>query len=431
LRLYLILALVFYSTAFSQEIKPHFDQPVQAEKYIVRPGDELTVTFLKANIEPLKLTVDPEGRIIHNNLGRFDLYDKTLAETKEILRTAIKALYKVENVVISITDPLLVSFTITGAVVRPGSYQGYTSQRVSDAIKMAGGIKQGGSSRRIQFIGGPEEIIVDLDLANSSGELKFDPCLYMGYKIFVPQMTGSRVQVIGEVNNPREIELLPSDNLELLIGLAGGFRFSADSANIQLIRNGNPASSGISGIAPGDIIKVNAHENIPEFQSVAIFGAINKPGRYKPADASTLAALLALCGGYSTGGVKNRTTVFRFSPTDATGRISVVRIPIQNLSEGTLIEGSFTLQAGDSVFVPFSVGFVEVSGQVQNPGLFPHVHEKTAEYYISQAGGFLPEADRTQIGVFDSISRITHNVSPKVKVHDGCKIVVEIRKELK
>ncbi len=83
---------------------PQFDHPIEAVQYIIRPGDLLTVSFLKTNIEPLKLVVDPEGRIIHGNLGLFDLSNHTLSQAREELIGAFKNIYKVENIVISISN---------------------------------------------------------------------------------------------------------------------------------------------------------------------------------------------------------------------------------------------------------------------------------------------------------------------------------------
>ncbi len=425
-----IIIIMVYSFTYGQDTPKQFDQPVVADQYIIRPGDELIITFLKANLEPLKLTVDPEGRIIHGNLGLFNLSHKTLSQAKEVLQAACKSLYKVENVVISITNPLLVRFSITGAVKLPGSYQGYTSQRVSDAIKMAGGILADGTSRRIRFSGGPSDIWVDLDRAEFTGDLKSDPCLYAGYTIDVPQKSDNRIQVMGEVNDPRQIELQSNDNLALLIKLAGGFRGWADSNNIQIIRNGNVFDAASEPIRSGDIIKVNALSDIPAFQTVSIFGAVAKPGKFQTAGVPTLDELLQKAGGLDSKAAKPRTTVFRFNPVDAAGRISTHRSVIQNVFADKNSGGSFVLAGGDSVFVPFSVGYVEVGGMVLNPGTFPFQLEKPAEYFISLAGGYLSDADRLEIDVYDPISKITSKHSPKIQIHDGFKITVNTRKGL-
>ena len=415
---------------FDQKPPMQFDRPVVADLYIIRPGDVLTVTFLKANLEPLKLTVDPEGRVIHGNLGLFDLSHKTLTQAKEKLLMAAKTLYKVENVIISITDPLMVRFSITGAVEQPGVYQGFTSQRVSDVIKMAGGVLPDGSSRRIRFSGGPSDIWVDLDLAEFTGDVRSDPCLYAGYTIHVPQKSNSRIQIIGEVNNPREIELHSDDDLNLLIALAGGFRNWADSNNIQIIRNGNVFNAQIEPIQTGDIIKVNPLADIPEFQSVAIFGAVAKPGKFQTADVPSLDELLYKAGGFDSKASKNRTTLFRFSSVDAAGRILTSRTVIQNIFADKGAGGTFALAGGDSVFVPYYVGCVEVDGLVLNPGTFPLQLGKSGEYYINLAGGYLDDADRVEIDVYDPISKITARHSPKIQIHDGFKITVNVRKGL-
>ncbi|HEX2896529.1 MAG TPA: SLBB domain-containing protein, partial [candidate division Zixibacteria bacterium] len=311
-----IVFMAYQSSAFGQTTPLQFDQPVDANQYIIRPGDALTVTFLKANIEPLKLVVDPEGRIIHSQLGMFELSHKTLTETKQILKAAIKTLYKVESVVISITDPLLVRFSITGAVKSPGFYEGYTSQRISDAVKLAEGVLGDGSSRRIVLSGGPENIIVDLDRAIHTGDLKYDPCLYAGYRIHVPQKTGNSIQVIGEVNAPREIELLVGDDLGLLISLAGGYRSWADSTNIQVFRNGDVLDAFTSKIQSSDIIKVNALLEIAELHKIAVFGAVAKPGKFDAKSIRTIDELLSKSGGFLERAVPERTTAFRFRSLD-------------------------------------------------------------------------------------------------------------------
>ena len=90
--------LILASLGWSQDspqpqfVQPQFDQPVDAAEYIIRPGDELSVVFLKANIPALKLRVDPEGRIIHENLGMIYLSHTTLDEARQELKQALKEL---------------------------------------------------------------------------------------------------------------------------------------------------------------------------------------------------------------------------------------------------------------------------------------------------------------------------------------------------
>lgn len=423
--------LMMVSSAIGQETAPQFDQPVKAELYVIRPGDELVVTFLKANIESLKLTVDPEGNIIESKLGMFDLSNKTLVEAREILIESLKNLYKIENIVISIAEPLPVRVSVSGAVHSPGYYQGYTSQRVTEAVQKAGGILRDGSSRRIMFSGGPRELYADLDLVVYTGSNEANPCLYAGYNIHVPQRSNNRIQVIGEVNDPREIELIEGDQLLRLIELAGGFRSWADRTKIEIIRNGSTFDAYTKQIQSGDIINVKAQTDIPELTKVTLFGAIERAGRYDCSSSLSLRGLIEKAGGYQEQAVVARTTVFRLNPVDASGRISTQRFPIQNVYLDNNSAGEFMLSPGDSVFVPYFVGFVQVAGYVTNPGLYPFHSDKAAEYYVNLAGGYLPESERTDIEIYDAISKITSLFSPKVNVHDGSKIIVGKRREIK
>ncbi len=81
---------------------PSFSIPVNPDLYLIRPGDELQVTFIHSQLEPTMLTIDPEGRVIDRTLGVFDLSNKTLTEAREILNKAIRSLFKVKGISISI-----------------------------------------------------------------------------------------------------------------------------------------------------------------------------------------------------------------------------------------------------------------------------------------------------------------------------------------
>jgi len=422
--------LILASLSWSQDNpQPQFDQPVDAARYIIRPGDELSVVFLKANIESLKLTVDPEGRIIHENLGMITLSHLTLEQARQTLKKSLKELYRVKQISVSITKPRKVQVSITGAIESPGVYSGYSSERISQLIKEAGGILENGSSRTIQFRGGPHAIRVDLDLAVFTGDIKSDPCLYAGYTIYVPRKLSQRVQVAGEVNFPREIELIEGDNLERLLVLAGGLRSWADSGNIYLLRSGQKITENINEIKAGDIIIVPSLELPESFRQLAAFGAVNNPGRYFFEKAGSLKDLIDIAGGFKKTASKERTTLFRLALTDEKGRISPKRFPVSNALDASESGSNFSLLPGDSIFVPYFVGYVEVSGNVPNPGRFSFVRGNNAGFYINLAGGFLPDSDEKIIGVFEPVSGITSPHPTGIHINDGYRIIVNLLKE--
>jgi protein involved in polysaccharide export with SLBB domain len=439
---FFVLALV--STAHSQAPRStenvninlidtyrYFDHPIDENIYLIRPGDQLVVTFIKADLAPLRLTVNPEGKVIDGTLGIFDLSYKTLHEAKQILTKTLRELYNVDEVAISVTGPLKVGILVSGAVHSPGVYAAYTSQRVSEVIDSAGGILSIGSRRRIVFSGGQQEIAVDLDKADYLGDNVANPCLYAGFKVYVPVKSGALVQVVGEVNQPREIELLSGDDLKLLLVLAGGTRSTADVDAVQILGKADHSNNSEARVEAGDIIWLPAKSGQSASRSLTVFGAITKPGKYDYREGITLQQLIHEAGGFTANAGSGRTTIFRRAEVDEWGRVSDERYPVANVATGSNEVSPIPLQPDDSVFVPVKVGYVKVSGEVRYPGLFPFHEGESALSYITAAGGFLPTADKALIHLHNRVSKATSSHSPDVQVRDGDEVIVNLREELK
>ncbi len=405
-----------------------FDRPVDPDLYLIRPGDELKVTFIDTELDSLVLRVDPEGRITNSTLGVFNLADKTLTEAREALTQTLTRLYNVPEIAVSITKPSKVGITVSGAVNDPGLYTVYTSQRVTEVIDSAGGIQPEGSSRWVLLRGGPKEIPVDLDRSKYLGDDTNNPCLYAGYTVHVPAKSNRRVQVVGEVNNPREIELLRRDDLDLLLALAGGPRSLADLDSIKLIRGSTSEPYTDQEIQSGDVVLVPSEVSETAQHKITVFGAVSRPGRYPFETGLTLADVVSQAGGFSAkAGDNPQAVIFRRAIVDQWGRASKTRFPI---SGDTRQMKTIVLRPSDSVFVPSAVGYVRVGGAVRNPGYFPYQSGQSAVHYITVAGGYLPAADQELVEIYDRISRITETFAPEVTVHDGDEIVVRIREEL-
>jgi len=408
---------------------PPFSRPVDPDLYIIRPGDELQITFIKSQLDPLIMVVNPEGKIVDRSLGAHDLSFKTLTETREILGTTLKRLYNIPGITIDITRSRIVSIVVTGAVDAPGTYDVYTCQKVSDVINLAGGVTSEGSRRWILFTGGPNPVKVDLDRTHFLGDPDADPGVYAGRAIHVPTRSSTTVHVSGEVINPREIELVPGDDLATLIALAGGFRRNGDSTAIRIIsRFGEGTRDNVKG---GDIIVVPAKVPAPEDVFVYVSGAVANQGVFSFRDAMTLDEALKAAGGPLPDANLDLVTVFRRPRMDSRGRFTYQRYPISEPLGGGEKSLSMRLKAEDSLFVPAQVGFVKVVGAVVNPGYFAFVKGKDIQYYVQLAGGFLPTANEKEIALFNPVSGVTLTSSPGVLVHDGATISVKMREEIK
>lgn len=421
----LSLLLSFHLVSAEGNI-PSFDQPVNPDLYLIRPGDTLQVTFIKSKIKPIKLMVDPEGKIVDETLGIFDLSHTSLTQARVILGKSLKENYKVNEIAVSITNPRLVSVSVTGKIVRPGIYKGYSSQRVSEIIKKAGGILYGGSQRGIVFSGGVRDLKVDLDVTNYLNSLDFDPYLYAGYSLYIPNRSDNLVQVIGEVNKPREIELLPDDNVSKLIALAGGVTRFADTTAVKIISPNDHQTK--KTLEVGDIILVPPRKKVGSELKVAVFGAVTHPGYYPFTSKKTLIELIQDAGDFLSQANKGLTTIFRKPAFDYAGKVTELRFPISHLMDAKN-ESSFGLQVEDSVFVPINVGYVRVSGAVFNPGYFPYVKGEEALFYINNAGGFIPSTRGEEIFIYNPIAKMSSKALSKTIVDDGSEIIVRQIKE--
>lgn len=406
-----------------QQVSRYFDQAVDADQYLIRPGDKLIVTFVKTKIPTLTLFVDPEGRIAQETVGIFDLAGKTLSQARAILDEALRAVYYADELSITILEPREVTIPVTGAVANPGLYHGLTSQRVSEMIEQAGGLLPDASRRHIEFRGGPQNIVVDLDRAAFVGDITLNPCLYAGLSIHVPTKSNDLIQVVGAVNDPRDIELRPGDDFNTILTLAGGPSIGADTSAVQIL-GGNPRPFRLGEkLRAGDIVMVPSRPLSVEQSMITVFGAVETPGRYEFREGLDLREVIGSAGGFTGDANAEQLALFRKN-TRYSHNSAAARYPIANLVESNQNVKKFSLRAADSIFVPIRLGYVKVSGAVVNPGVYPYSANKDAMYYITAAGGFLGGSSKG-IDRFSPVSKLTVRLDPASAVFDGDELIVK------
>jgi len=402
-------------------IRP-FDEPINPNLYLIRPGEQFEVVFLGAKLPSLLLKVNAEGRLVHAELGLFELAGLTLTQTRTILLESLQRLYRADEIVISINSIYPVAIQVSGMVNRPGTYVGYTSQRVSEMIDSAGGVAPGGSTRRISFQGESDDIAVDLDLYQYASDRSHNPCLYSGYRVYVPSRTGADVQVVGAVVEPRAIELLPGENVADMIRLAGGTLPGADISIARLINDSDKSLTPMTQLQAGDVVIIPETSDIGSKLQVQLFGFVSRPGLYEYTEGLTLAELLNLAGGSGPESNSDRITVFRLSEKDGLGWRPVGRYPLMPVDVDRA--DRLMLRPGDSVFVPRLIGYVIIAGLVDHPGLVPYTSGHNVENYIRLAGGFIDPDNKPSVDLSDRISGLTRPATMRTVVYDGDIITV-------
>jgi len=309
---------------------------VVPDKYVLGPGDGLTVNLWGEYEDLYEVRVTPDGKINLPTMGDLKVKGLTLTQAEALVETEIKKYYRNVKSGLSLTSLRVFEVSVLGAVLMPGTYLATPVKRVSDLVADARGVIPGGSWRQIQVrrdgrVVGTADLTAFLRRADESA----NPYLADTDVIFVPPMSQIIVSVItndvsvsqesGQVienSNPNNIEMKEGDRIAELLAELGGMSPWWNLESIYILREVE---------APVGTMKI-------------------------PVDAHRLL----------------------FDKDESQN------IPLQN---------------GDEVFIPSKVRRVFVNGIVRTGGEFPYVPNRTAEEYLGLAGGVSLQAslDRSTI----------------------------------
>ena len=148
--------------------------------------------------------------------------------------------------------------TVIGPVEQPGIYELLPSDRLSNIIRMAGGLTASADPRRAaierpQAQGSPGIIKVNVEaaLANPGGDA--DPPVEHADTVRLASRI-AQVYVVGEVTQPGAKEFQDNRTLLDYIGLAGGLTKRAIQGKVGIVRAGNPEPK----VIPVDLAKLMA-----------------------------------------------------------------------------------------------------------------------------------------------------------------------------
>lgn len=264
-----------------------------------------------------------------------------------------------------------------------------------------------------------------------AGRLEFNPVLKDGDKVhiaFVNAETGV-VNIFGAVKAPGEYEYLPGDKLRDIIAIAGGFNADAVIEDITVVRFNTDGRSqqefsvDMTGGSPDfavqsdDRIFVRKKPDFRRKYQVTVKGEALFPGVYSIENNVTkLSDIIKTCGGFTDRANYRSAKVRRESlremedpeferlkgmpfadmtaveygyyKTRTRVEVPTVVVDFRELFLKNDLSQDITLVDGDEIIIPTVSPTVNVTGQVNNPGLVHFVGNKNYEYYIEKAGGF-------------------------------------------
>lgn len=212
---------------------PVLDIPLTSD-YRLSVNDEVQVFLTGAEDRVINSRIDLSGNLNLPNIGTINLMGLTVSEADNIVSAYIsqKLIGSVSK--LSISRASLKKISVVGHVNSPGTFLVNPFLSVSEAIKYAGGFKEGASLRNVEIISlNGTAKTTDFYKFLIEGKRDDDYSLRNGDTVIV-SATDNFINVAGSVLRPLRYEYTSSDTYLELINFAQGFSQYADEASLQI-----------------------------------------------------------------------------------------------------------------------------------------------------------------------------------------------------
>ncbi len=378
--------------------------------YVIGPGDKLFIDIYGQSENYYQSEVSPDGDVILENIGPVNLSGLSLEYAKKRLLSRFKSIYSGINinktfVNISVGIPRAVRVNIVGEVNLPGTYNFSAFNTVYNAIYVAGGINENATLRDIKIYRN-NKLINSVDVYNflTKGDGTSNIRLENNDLIVVGPYT-NRVTINGAVKIPGRFETNENETLSDLLFYAGGLSEKAYKQSIKLTRiidgqlkivDINSDQFDFFKPSAGDVFQVD--QIIEKYNNrIIVNGAVYRPGTFSLEEGMTVKNLIDKAEGLKTDVFFDKAYVTRTNEDYSTSKIAL------NLKD-ELKNPSFILQEEDvlnilSINDLSEESYIEISGQVNNPGIFPFSKNITLSDLILLAGGFKENATSNRIEI--------------------------------
>jgi protein involved in polysaccharide export with SLBB domain len=273
---------------------------------------------------------------------------------------------------------------ITGDVAKPGRYPYTGNMRAEDLIRAAGGLKRSADTNsadltRYAATGGPAQQFKISLTSILNGNPTEDVPLRGGDVLAIRQVpgwkdVGASMKVSGEVMHPATYGIQPGERLSSVLERAGGYTKHAYPYGALLMRR--------------DVREIELKSQTDLIARMKAEKALLTSLPEGDADQKN-AKITAIS--------QSEATLTELATHDPVGRV-VVHIQ-GDINKWKNTPADLTLHDGDVLMIPKNPSTVLVTGQVFNPTAINQQGGRSARWYLSQAGGLTPMADRKAVFV--------------------------------
>lgn len=335
---------------------------------------------------------------------------------------------------------------ITGAVIRPASYELLENENAKNLIEFASGLTSSSSTNILIDSITPASVRISDDNARTTSFFKMENLssivLNDGDKMKVLSIpaVSSQVQVLGRVKSPG---VYPANiSLKAALDLAGGFndpifrKSILDNEIIVLRKNKSDfyleefqisyESSDNFKLFPDDRIFVYSDINYTNDFVYEVKGEVMKPGFYPLINNNlSLQEALNIAGGLTELGSSKAIVVT--TPTsliNSDGSEIFFNTPIRN------IDLDYKITEGTVIKVLPTENVIRVLGNVYNPGLISVSKPISLSSLIDLSGGYRPKTLKRGIYITRSNGEnVTTNIFNSAKIYPGDTVVIPKKDE--
>lgn len=294
---------------------------VDAEEYIVGPGDLFDVSIGGAEPVLVTLPVTADGRLVLPDAGSIPMAGLTLAEARARAVEALRRQFQRVQVDVALAQPRQFYVHVSGTVPVPGRHLATPVARVSSVLEMAFADSTQPALTNDKLRPSLRNVMLtrrdgtrrSLDLLRyfATGDTEHNPYLSDGDVVTVPPYDPVResVYIDGAVAFPGGYAYRPGDTVQDLVALAVGDQVSPVTQQVRLIRQqpGEAAQTIVidaDRLASGEAVPLQPLDHVFVVSdetlrgTATVTGWVHYPGTYPIAPGqTTLQELIELAGG--------------------------------------------------------------------------------------------------------------------------------------
>lgn len=381
--------------------------------YSLGAGDEVIVDVWGASQQTFTETISPDGVIVIEGIGPCKIGGMSVGEATSYLRSRLGRFYSDCNIQLSVGSTRSIQVQVMGEVNVPGTYTLSSLSSAFNALYAAGGVSDIGTLRDIKvYRGGRQVASIDVYDLLLNGRSKGNIIL-ADNDIIIVGPYDALVEIRGKVKRPMFYEMKNNESMSTLLGYSGGFTGDAYKKNVRVTRkNGSEYSIHTVGefdwnsftMDDGDSVYVDSvvarYSNMVEVR-----GAVFHAGMYQmDGSINTVRELVKAAEGLREDAFTARAVMHR-QKEDLT--LEVLPVDIKGVMDGTVAD--IPLRKNDVLFIPSKTDMkgertLNITGEVNYPGVYVYADNTTLEDLVLQAGGLTEAASTVKVDVYRRIN---------------------------